>query len=109
MIAGESLTGRGPLTVTGAPGTSSVASVTASSVSGSPGAGLALDDTQRIRVTQRTACQKRCDLGFNFLLRLLQPVVLLAAHGVLHRFEFLHHARQLGPLGAEGTIHIPGG
>lgn len=42
-VAGERLSGHGPLTITGAPGSGSTATVTGTTVSNSPGAGLILD------------------------------------------------------------------
>jgi uncharacterized repeat protein (TIGR01451 family) len=53
-VASESLSGHGPLAITGAPGTNSTASVTGASVTGSPGAGLALDNLTSAAVTGGT-------------------------------------------------------
>lgn len=53
-VAGESLSGHGPLTITGAPGSASTATVTATTVSSSPGAGLILDQLSGGSVTGGT-------------------------------------------------------
>jgi uncharacterized repeat protein (TIGR01451 family) len=53
-VGGESLSGRGPLTITGAPGTNSTATVTGVSVTHSPGAGLALDNLTSAAITGGT-------------------------------------------------------
>ncbi len=50
-IAGENLASRGPLTITGAPGSGSTATVTATTVSDSPGAGLILNQLSGGSVT----------------------------------------------------------
>lgn len=53
-VAGENLSGRGPLTITGAPGSGSTATVTGTTVSNSPGAGLILDQLSGGSVTAGT-------------------------------------------------------
>lgn len=53
-IAGESLSGHGPLTITGAPASGSTATVTTTTVSNSPGAGLILDQLSGGSVTGGT-------------------------------------------------------
>jgi uncharacterized repeat protein (TIGR01451 family) len=53
-LAGESLSGRGPITITGAPGSGSTATVTGTTVSSSPGSGLILDQLTGGSVTGGT-------------------------------------------------------